>query len=162
MEKHIWEPLGIKNIAFHLEKNEEARQQLVNISARDPSTGLMVHSPESVISDPAQDAMGGAGAYGNPTEYAKVLRSVLLDDGKLLKSESVDEMFRAQLSEASKRIWMEIAPDGNIGPAGTEASWGLGGQMNLEDVEGRRRKGSIAWGGYPNLFWVSIWCTSAA
>ncbi|KAF7972555.1 hypothetical protein HWV62_17768 [Athelia sp. TMB] len=153
MKKNIWEPLGIESIAFHLERNEEVRRQLVSVSARVPSTGLLVHSPDPVISDPAEDAMGGAGAYGSPAEYAKVLRSILIDDGKLLKGESVDEMFRPQLSEASKRAWMERVPDGNIGPAGTEMSWGLGGMTNLKDVEGRRRKGSLAWGGYPNLFW---------
>ncbi|KZP22318.1 hypothetical protein FIBSPDRAFT_890437 [Athelia psychrophila] len=90
------------------------------------------------------DGLGGGGVYGSPVEYLRVLGSLLRDDGKLLQSASVDELFRPQLSKA--------IPAGNI-PVGTDASWGLGGMTTLEDVDGRRRKGSVAWGGLPNLFW---------
>ncbi|KZP18359.1 beta-lactamase/transpeptidase-like protein [Athelia psychrophila] len=152
MEKNIWQPLNIKHIAFHLETNEEVKRHLVNVSARVPDTGLLVHYPRPLISDPAKDSLGGGGAYGSPIEYLRVLGSLLRDDGKLLQSASIDELFRPQLSETSKRAWMQHTPDGNI-PVGTDVSWGLGGMTTLEDVDGRRRKGSVAWGGMPNLFW---------
>ncbi|KZP22310.1 beta-lactamase [Athelia psychrophila] len=152
MKKNIWQPLDIKHITFHLETNEEVRGQLVNVSARVPDTGLLVHYPRPLISDPAKDGLGGGGVYGSPVEYLRVLGSLLRDDGKLLQSASVDELFRPQLSKASKLAWMKIVPAGNI-PVGTDASWGLGGMTTLEDVDGRRRKGSVAWGGLPNLFW---------
>ncbi|KAF7980353.1 hypothetical protein HWV62_38795 [Athelia sp. TMB] len=153
MKQHIWAPLGIENLTFHLETNEEVKRQLVNVSARVPSSGLLVHSPSPLIADPAKDAMGGGGVYGNPIDYSRILASILRDDGKLLKSESVERLFRPEISEASKRTLMERVPAGSIGPSGTDVSWSLGGMVNSEDVDGRRRKGSLAWGGLPNLFW---------
>ncbi len=35
---------------------------------------------------------------------------------------------------------------------GSKVDWGLGGMMNLETL-GPRNKGSLCWGGLPNLLW---------
>lgn len=94
----------------------------------------------------------------SPLDYFKCPQSICVNDGQLLKSESIDEMFGPQLSEASRKGFMKklSIPEVNacLGAfsKGLEADWGLGGIMNLEDIGGRS-KGSITWGGYPNLQW---------
>lgn len=109
------------------------------------------------------DDYGGAGCFCSMPDYAKMLDSICKDDGKLLKSESVQEMFRPQLSAASKSRLRKLLsfPEVNNSMGGLpftdaeEASmdWGLGGQMTPVGVEGRRKKGTMFWGGLPNLFW---------
>ena len=47
-------------------------------------------------------------------------------------------------------------------PWGSEKTWGLGGMLLMEDPPGYhgRGKGTMGWGGLPNLLWVSrepIW-----
>ncbi|KAF7980349.1 hypothetical protein HWV62_38787 [Athelia sp. TMB] len=106
MQKHIWEPLSIKCLTFHVESNEMVREHLVSFSARNPDTNPLEHPPDSITANPAPDAMGGAGVYGSLVDYAAVLGSILKDDGKLLNSDSVEEERRPHLSEASKRLFM--------------------------------------------------------
>ncbi|KAF7973271.1 hypothetical protein HWV62_15709 [Athelia sp. TMB] len=49
MQKHIWEPLSIKHLTFHVESNGMVRQHLVSVPARNPDTGRLEHSPDSII-----------------------------------------------------------------------------------------------------------------
>ena len=36
---------------------------------------------------------------------------------------------------------------------GTEMDYALGGAVILENLEGRRSKGTLSWGGLPNFYW---------
>ncbi|KAG4035560.1 hypothetical protein MFRU_001g03290 [Monilinia fructicola] len=168
LRKNVWGPLGIENITFHPVQHPDILSKLIAMSTREGGVNKYgtTDNPEGkakytskVIFDPGtQDCHGGAGTFGSPIEYFKCLQSICANDGKLLKSETIDEMFRPQLSEASRKGLMETlsTPEINDGmgafPMGLKADWGLGGIMNLEDIGGRS-KGSIAWGGYPNLHW---------
>ncbi|KAM0149973.1 hypothetical protein ACHAPG_009102 [Botrytis cinerea] len=166
--KNIWEPLGIENITFHPTQHPEIFSKLIAMSKReggitrygttDNATGKAQYTSQVPFDPATKDCQGGAGTFGSPVDYFKCLQSICANDGKLLKSETVDEMFKAQLSEASRKGLMKAlsVPEVNevfgAFPKGLKADWGLGGIMNLEDIGGRS-KGSIAWGGYPNLQW---------
>ncbi|RAL61708.1 hypothetical protein DID88_002776 [Monilinia fructigena] len=166
--KNVWGPLGIENITFHPVQHPDILSKLIAMSTREGRVNQYgtTANPEGkakytskVIFDPGtQDCHGGAGTFGSPIDYFKCLQSICANDGKLLKSETIDEMFRPQLSETSRKGLMKTlsTPEVNNAmgafPMGLEADWGLGGIMNLEDIGGRS-KGSIAWGGYPNLHW---------
>ncbi|KAI9647390.1 hypothetical protein NHQ30_003775 [Ciborinia camelliae] len=168
LRKNVWGPLGMENITFHPVQQPELLSNLISMSKREGGVTRYgtTDNPEGkakytskVIFDPAtKDCHGGAGTFGSPVDYFKCLQSICANDGRLLKSETVDEMFRPQLSEASRKGLMEKLSipevNGCFGafPKGLKADWGLGGIMNLEDIGGRS-KGSIAWGGYPNLNW---------
>ena len=39
-------------------------------------------------------------------------------------------------------------------PPGSEKDWGLAGLLLQENLKDGRRKGTLSWGGVPNLFWV--------
>lgn len=154
LQDNVWGPLGIQSMTFHLETKDDVRDRMVDMTAKDPSTGALVHTDERVVPNPAKDALGGAGLYGNAVDYMKILASVLRDDGKLLKSTIHAELFQPQLSEKTIKSLMQKVPD--ISPnSALPLSWGLGGRLNLADYkDNRRKKGSLAWGGLPNLYWV--------
>jgi hypothetical protein len=80
----------------------------------------------------------------------------------LLKQESLDEMFKPQLSPSSQAYLMKLckAPELNDSmassiPIGTKVDYGLAGMLCLEDIDGRRRSGTMCWSGLPNLYWFS-------
>ncbi|KAF7970768.1 hypothetical protein HWV62_25731 [Athelia sp. TMB] len=160
MQEHIFQPLGMESTTFHLEQKEEVRGRLTGMSVRAGETGGLVHMQGHLMHDPASYGSGGGGLYASAPDFLKVLVSILRDDGKLLKSASIAEMFSPQLSLVNKDVWMsklkvEVVNRIMTGgmKVGTDLSWGLGGMCTLKDVEDRRSKGSLAWGGYPNLFW---------
>jgi CubicO group peptidase (beta-lactamase class C family) len=170
MQKYIWNPLEIKNITFHQENNEEVRKNLVKMSARkglkNPVFSLPVRSDEKVewtdeqlYDVPIADEYGGEGAIGSATEYFKILQSILADDGALLRSETIDEMFTPQLSEGSVKALEDFNAFYQSGAFasvqnGTKVSWGLGGMLFLEDYFTGRKKGTLTWSGLPNLQWT--------
>ncbi|PVH77952.1 beta-lactamase/transpeptidase-like protein [Cadophora sp. DSE1049] len=168
-QKNIWGPLGVKSFSFFPRTKLHLMAKMTDMSDReggvtmfgtaaDPN-GKMVHREGNEIwNSGAETCAGGAGGYGAPLDYQRLLHSILADDGKLLKSETVKEMFTPQLTDASRATLMEILklPEVNktFGglPLGTKVDWGLGGMMTMEDV-GSRRNGTMFWGGYPNLMW---------
>lgn len=168
LEKNVWMPLGITTMTFHPKTKPATMERLADMSERaggispyglavDPE-GKVEYTANTVWNLEANGISAGAGCYGNPIDYHRILHSILSDDGKLLKSATIDEMFKPQLSEAAQKSFMEKlaipAMNQTMGalPAGTKVDHGLGGMILLEDsVE--RKKGSLAWGGYPNHLW---------
>lgn len=162
MRKHIWDPLGMKSTTFHLEEKPDVEARLPDMSARTP-TGDLAFIPGHVMSHPARDDLGGAGSYSSAPDYIKVLASLLRNDGKLLQKQTVDEMFKPQLSPQAKETFQKVLTVSEQNDLltggmkiGTSVNWGLGGFLVEEDTEGGRRKGSLAWAGLPNLYWVRV------
>ncbi|KAF7965252.1 hypothetical protein HWV62_44862 [Athelia sp. TMB] len=161
MQQHIWDPLGIQDLTFHLEKKERVRQNLIEMTQRSAESGDLVKGTNVFCPERISFGGGGGGLWGSAPEYLKALGSLLRDDGKLIKSETLAEMFKPQLSPASKAHWMktlQTEATNNVftanSPIGMKFDWGLGGLYSLEDLpDGRRKKGSLAWGGLPNLWW---------
>ena len=160
MRQHIWDPLGMSSTTFHLEDEPDVEARLADMSIRTP-TGDLELFPELFVPRPVRDDMGGGGLCSSAADYIKVLASILRNDGKLLQKQTVDEMFEPQLSPQSKAMLQNVLTVPEVNDLltgglkiGTSFNWGLGGIMVEEDTEGGRRKGSLAWVGYPNLFWV--------
>ena len=163
MEANIWKPLGINDMTFHLEKREDLRVRLADMHNRDPleSNGKAVYIGSKSWDDPIERDFGGIGLYSSAPDYLKVLQSLLADDGKLLKSASIEEMFRPQLTDESRKALNELLEDpeanASIGdlPLGVKKDYGIGGLLLMEDLPNSQRKGTMLVGGLPNLFWVS-------
>ena len=160
MQKYIWDPFDMTSTTFHLEEKPDVEARLPNMSARTP-TGDLAFIPGHVIKNPARDDLGGAGSYSSAPDFLKVLASILRNDGQLLQTQTVHEMFRPQLARQAKEMFQKVLrmPEANDQltggvKIGTSVNWGLGGFLVEEDMEGGRRKGSMAWGGMPNLYWV--------
>ncbi|OAP58562.1 hypothetical protein AYL99_07652 [Fonsecaea erecta] len=169
MQEHIWGPLQARSTTFYPTKHfqPDAVPALHETAQRtDPAT-----APKALDAKPAtplwppepRDALGGAGLYSTADDYIKLLACLLRGGAPLFQqTASVDEMFRPQLGKASAdafnalvrvsggdRLWKSSASDASAGPA----DHSLAGAVNLEDVPGRRRSGTVNWGGLPNLFW---------
>jgi hypothetical protein len=126
--------------------------------AADPE-GKVEYIDDRVWNLETRGISAGAGAFGNIGDYQKLLQSICANDKKLLKRSTVEEMFKPQLSEASQKALLEklTIPQVNQAlsgfPMGTQVDYGLGGMLILEDLPAARRKGTMSWGGYPNLLW---------
>jgi hypothetical protein len=91
----------------------------------------------------------------------KILTSLLVNDGKLLRKETADQFFQPQLTAESKAAQKALFQDPEklklfIGdfPSDVEYDWGLGGILVQSEGRTRRFKGTMIWSGMPNLFWV--------
>lgn len=131
-------------------------------AAADPNARLM-HTDYAQWDVETTACHGGAGGYGSPLEFQKLLHSICADDGKLLKSETIAEMFRPQLTDAARAKMTKILQIPELRqvyggfPHGVRLDWGLGGMINLDAYPGRSA-GSMSWIGYPNLKWfVDRW-----
>ncbi|KAH7346744.1 beta-lactamase/transpeptidase-like protein [Rhexocercosporidium sp. MPI-PUGE-AT-0058] len=177
MQKYIWDLLGIKNMTFHLEERPDMLRRRASTSERmggiDPKFGTPA-DPSSKIQNCADgcsiwwpdegvlDDSGGAGAFGSIVDYQKILHSITAGDGKLLSKKMNDELFRPQLGDGSQKRLMALCTfkeindiDGATLPIGTQLNYALGGALCMEDMEGRRRKGTMYWAGLPNLYWFA-------
>lgn len=168
MKKNIWEPLGVTSICFYPKRHPEVMAKLVDMSDRGAGLSVfgtaahpdakVIYTGNTVWNLETDGCSGGAGGYGAPLDYHKLLHSLLVDDEKVLKKSTTAQMFEPQLNDASREAIMEklkipIMNDimGGL-PMGTKIDWGIGGAMLMQDTEGKK-EGSMYWGGYPNLVW---------
>jgi CubicO group peptidase (beta-lactamase class C family) len=174
MQQHIWGPLSISNISFRPSQRPGMLSRLCEMSERqgginrfgtplEPSTRVTA-SAETVWDADMPEDCGGAGAYGSIVGFQKILHALAAGDERLLGAEMRDELFRPQLSDTAQAHFSQlrkfkelndiygVTRDDRVGHA-------LGGVVMLEDMEGRRRKGTLSWQGMPNVYW---WVDRAA
>ncbi|GAQ11841.1 acyltransferase LovD [Aspergillus lentulus] len=157
--KHIFDPLDITSITFWPRKHPSIQGKLATMTARTASGGIEPYKGP-YITDGAEDCFGGQGASGNLEDYMKILTSLLVNDGKLLRKETADQFFQPQLTAESKVAQKALIQDPEkvkifVGdfPSDMEYDWGLGGILVQSDGRTRRSKGTMIWSGMPNLFW---------
>ena len=161
LNENVWKPLGINSMTLHLQDRPDLQPRMAVMSKRSPETGKAVHSGEDMMGRNVEDDMGGAGIYCCAPEYLKILHSILANDGKLLKPETVtDVMFQPQLTEESQKGLNKICADpiwrftlGGL-PVESVKNWGIGGLLISTDLPASRKAGTMTWGGLPNLTWV--------
>ncbi|KAH8670949.1 beta-lactamase [Xylariales sp. PMI_506] len=167
MRRHIWEPLGLRDITFWPQSHRGGGAQalgsdrrLAAMSIRDPATGAAAQSRKPInISAGMTEACGGQGAAATMPDFVEILRSLLAgpEDERLLPAGTKDAMFRPQLSPASKAALLAAfeSPEWAIGsfPPTGEYDWGLGGLLIDGDKHPYRRKGTMIWSGNANLYW---------
>ncbi|KAL8696750.1 MAG: hypothetical protein Q9201_007499 [Fulgogasparrea decipioides] len=157
--QNIWQVLGVNDTTFHLDQRDDLRNRLTDMSMRDPSGGLAIHNPNRFWSLEVTDDFGGIGLYSSAPEYFKFVHAILQNDERLLKKSTVEEMFKPQLSDKSRASLMETLASPTLGPAmgglppELEKDHGLAGLLQMEDLPDSREKGTLTWGGMPNLTW---------
>jgi len=156
LAENVWNRIGITRATFQLDQHPDVRDSLCKMTLRDPS-GKLVPSPHPRNPNPKDD-LGGGGLYTSPNEYVKLLIALLKNDGTLLKPETVATMWEPQLEDNKPLLTNlshpDLKPMMTAGILDTDAwNWGLGGILNMEDVDGITCKGTMTWGGLPNLFW---------
>lgn len=99
------------------------------------------------------------GAYGSLTDYFKVLRSLLLDDEKLLRRATARLMFEPQLPTQAATDGLRAAfedPSWAVGDFSSprELDSAYGGLLVVGDAHPFRMRGHLSWSGAANLYWV--------
>ncbi|KAF5339239.1 hypothetical protein D9758_013306 [Tetrapyrgos nigripes] len=170
--KHIWGPLGLDEKAwtFHPQNDDFKKHSRVEMQVRQPDGSLKtiekIPLPIPGLGDSTGEYdSGGAGLYMKPLDYFRMLESLMRNDEVLLKKETRDMMFMPQLEDnkyimESNELMDKMLAPGSLHlqliglPLGTQVNWGLGGMLMMDTVEGMRKKGTIWWGGMPNLVWL--------
>lgn len=169
MRPNIFDVLGMKDTVFHPKEHQNIFNRLMPMTTRVSDDKLVKGYPSfHPFAQPvdAADELGGVGLFSTAVDYLKILKSVLRNDGALLRPESVDLLFTPFLSQeaqASIGAFLSIPPFAPImaaagepphGTAGKEEwSHGLGGVVGLHCNENGFEPGWIQWGGGPGLRW---------
>jgi hypothetical protein len=132
---------------FHLEERPDTRAKLPLTSKR-MQNGKIECLEEVVIPDPIQDDLGGYGIISTGQDFLKVLKSVLVNDGKLLQPVTMDTLFQPQLHSTARvalRTIMEtVERSTGFGlAANTAVDHGLAGILIMEDIHIGREGGSL-------------------
>ncbi|KAI1422430.1 transesterase [Xylaria sp. FL1777] len=161
LQRHICEPLGVTDMTFKLLQRADMQARRADMSRRD-AAGVPQNEDASYYRIEPADCFGGMGLFASPRAFMAVLHSLLARDGKLLAAETIDVMFRPQLDavcEQSLNDEIDARHQTNHGgllpKTGIRRNHGLGGLMIMENCDGLnwRQKGSMGWGGFPNLYW---------
>lgn len=166
--KHIFTPLGISDLTFWPTLKPSLAARMASLSMRDPDgTGKAIPNKGPNMNAGVQEEFGGQGLFASMPAYLEILKSILVDDERLLNKSTTATMFEPQLTSESQQALQALydsQPAGGpcaIGkfPPGVPYNWGFGGLLTCADVhEGEvdyRKKGCLSWSGMPNLYWVS-------
>ncbi|PNS21906.1 hypothetical protein CAC42_504 [Sphaceloma murrayae] len=175
---HICRPLNLSNI--NMFPTSSMKSNLASMHQRYPfSTKLTERdhpwrSPILATTPEARKLVlnsGGAGCYAQPIEYVQVL-ATLLNDGvspktgnRILKKETVDEMFKNQIPEfpdfgrqpidAAKPEWTNALPELYPQEGNPPQGWGLSFHLLMTPGPTGRGANSVNWAGIANLFyWI--------
>ena len=159
MEEHIFKPLGMSSTTFRMPERPDLVELRAPVGYRAAPGGPLVAGPTPIPESPSM-ASGGAGGYSTANDYAKTLVAVLSGGGNLLRPETVEQLKSPQIPD-NKYLMAEFYGPWHDGicpeyPLGTPANYGLGGALNLEDIPGKRRRGSMMWSGMANTHWVRV------
>ncbi|KAL9108752.1 MAG: hypothetical protein Q9227_006548 [Pyrenula ochraceoflavens] len=161
MHERIFGPLGITDAQFYPVTREDLRARQVDLNPSDPDgLGRAVIGGDGEPNMRTKGDFGGHGLFMTAADYVKILQSLMANDGKILKPAMVDDMFEPHhLSpEATKGHRAALAsPTGVYFLVGTapelKSTFGFGGHLTLEDVEGWYGERTLSWGGGLTLAW---------
>lgn len=160
MRDNIFDVLGMDLTTFRPWDQPKVLERMGGRTWRDPESGKIAEDKSGWFPfvEPEED-YGGGGAYTCARDYVKLLMSLLLNDGRLLKPATVDLFFTPQLKD-STALCRELST-GPISVGATNGlprdrlfNYGLGGAMCMDSIPGHCGRGMIFWSGLPNSFWV--------
>lgn len=157
MQKHIFAPLGMSSTTFRVNERSDLASQHAAVGFRALPRGPLTAGADPLPPNPPVNG-GGAGLYSTANDYARLLGALVKGDSAVLKVESVREMCKPQLLNNKH---LQSAFDGDLHnlfcpefPKALQVNCGLGGAINMEDLPGKRRQGSMMWTGMANSRWV--------
>lgn len=162
VRRRIAAPLGIApdDAQFYPVRGDGVRARLVDLNPEDPEgVGRAVLGGGGDMNRRSQGDFGGHGMFMIGEGYVKVLRSLLANDGKLLRPGTVEKMFENQIGPDAAEghraavygpagIYFRVGVDGD-----KKLGHGLGGLLTLEDEDGWYGEKTMTWGGGLSLTW---------
>jgi len=161
MKERIFEPLGMKDIAFTMTDSMKARRATIHDRAPD---GKLTPLPDLALPQPPELDCGGHGLYASIGEYMKFIRMVLNDgagpNGRVLKAETVNQMCEDGLAKMGHAVggWPTSIPsltnEGEFFP-GLQKGWSYTFMVNREETPSGRPAGQQMWAGLANCYyWI--------
>ncbi|KAH7310296.1 beta-lactamase [Rhexocercosporidium sp. MPI-PUGE-AT-0058] len=154
--QNIFTPLHMTSTTFRLlhPTHPHIQQNLLSMTSRTPS-GTLTNVPSLYPLNPVHD-MGGSNLYSSAPDFLALLKSLLKNDGVVLKRETVDEMFDARLVDKGV-LGTEKARgflEGMV-QVEREKEWDhcLAGLVNEGVLGTGRRGGGVTWQGATKCFW---------
>ncbi|KAL2864843.1 serine hydrolase domain-containing protein [Aspergillus lucknowensis] len=155
--ENICAPLNLTSTTFHPETLPDFEKRRVQIALRNPEGVL---SPlNEIFPLPAPADLGGCSLYSTPREFTTFLSALLAGGRGIISPESVDEIFRPQIShEVRAQLNAQVnAPEAKpmkwMFTTGDLVDFGLTAAITAEDVPGGRGEGTVSWGGHTNTLW---------
>lgn len=161
-------------MTFFLSQRPDLHDRIMHMSFRVSAEDSVTHADavmQICFQPDMKDALGGEGMFTSATSYLKVLQALLRATGasasdanpppptQLVRKSTATAIFEPQLHPTAvatiqtvcQNPWMNRIM-GNM-PVETHKNWGLGGLLCLDDLHDWRKKGTMSWGGFPNLSW---------
>jgi CubicO group peptidase (beta-lactamase class C family) len=161
IQKNICQVLGMSSTTFAISERPDLASRRARLAFRAAPRGPLAPD-ENPMPEPPAMYSGGAGLFSTVKDYTKLLSVLMEEDGSILTKESIRELFKPQF-DAQMAQQLQFFFDGALHevacpeyPRGTPVNHALGGAVNLEDIPGTRRKGSMMWSGSTNGHWVSL------
>jgi hypothetical protein len=152
---------------YRLLKHPHAAANLVKMTPCNKD-GIVERTDSIYPVDPKVD-LGGSNLYTSGPDFLKLLTSLLCNDGKLLCSETVNVMLDYRLPETEEfnnfRTDPELVEEHfddmmlegmKVDQEGMKVDQCLAGLVNMQDLKGGRKAGSITWSGATRCFWVKV------
>ncbi|KAG8878381.1 hypothetical protein FRB97_002544 [Tulasnella sp. 331] len=99
VEQNIFTPLGMVDTTFRPALRADLNSRTVGTCYQYPDGSLARGAHPLAV--PAPSELGGSGCYSTCQDYIKFLTALLQNGGDILKKESVDEIFKPQLSDSA-------------------------------------------------------------
>lgn len=161
VQQDVLAPLGLPAgaLTFFPHRFPDVLARLWPSLPRRPGPGEpLTHSPSPFTDAVATVAQGGSGLFGTAPAFLRVLTSLLRDDGRLLPSAAVADLWTPQLSAASREALVQTTRHGTwiTGdvPDTGEYDWSLAGLLVTGPAHPWRRPGAVLWSGAMNLSWI--------
>ncbi|CZR68245.1 related to transesterase [Phialocephala subalpina] len=158
MQENIFKPLGLTSTSFRLQQHPEIKERLVSMTERQQDGTLK--PAQHIWPEAAPEDCGGRGLYSTVQDFTAILADLIKESPTILRRETVNQMFRGQFAKGSAALKdllnsrEFISPLTVTGDATAGFNFGLGG-MYAEQQVGVWGKGTLFWGGLPNLYWFA-------
>tara|TARA_B100000524_G_scaffold45975_1_gene21875 strand:+ start:108 stop:1265 length:1158 start_codon:yes stop_codon:yes gene_type:complete len=157
MHTHIFEPLGMSNTSYDLDKSKHSRVAKVYGRNGDEYFEMPFEVPEK-----SSFYSGGGNLISSLDDYSKFLK-IFLNSGKgsqeqILSESSISSMLCSLNEELVMKKMLTQVPmlsnDVDFFPTSTK-SWSPGFMVNHEDIRSGRPKNSSGWAGlFNSFFWI--------
>ncbi|KAI9903218.1 hypothetical protein N3K66_002570 [Trichothecium roseum] len=160
LHERVFGLVGVTDAEFYPVTREDLRGRLVDLNPEDPDAlGRAVLGGGGDMNLRTKGDFGGHGLFITGPGYLRVLRSLLANDGKILKPATADSMFEHRLGPNATAS-EEAALAGPIGPffrvgvdQDSKTGHGLGGLLTLRDVPKWYGDRTLTWGGGLTFTW---------
>jgi CubicO group peptidase (beta-lactamase class C family) len=158
LQETIFDPLGMKDTAFHVAPENAARFAASYRRARDKSLRLLDDPARSQYLEKPAFLSGGGGLTGTTADYARfcdmLRRGGELDGARVLGPRTIELMTRNHLKDGKDLTQLALGAFSETAYGGV--GFGLGFATTLDEVAaGSMGAGDYYWGGAAStIFWV--------